>query len=256
MSKTCSDERLVAYLDGQLSSEDRRQVDANLADDPALQQRLEMLMHSDLPFQGAYASLLDQAPMERMSRMLEVLPTPLLATSLNRRLFLATAAGFLVAGVAVDRLFLHWMEDTEEKTSNWRALVADYMSLYIPQTLEHLPVDPAAQLAQLQIIDQRLGLPLTPAQLELEQPRFKRAQLLEYDGVPIAQITYLDPLHGPFALCITRSNNGPQAPAHEVRHGMNIVYWSGLNHAYLVIGRNSPEELEGMAVLLRSRLDA
>ena len=127
MSTTCSDERLVAYLDGQLSSEERRQFDDHLAHDPALQQRLAWLMHSDLPFQGAYASLLDQAPMERMSRMLEVLPTPLLATSLNRRLFLATAAGFLVAGVAVDRLFLHWMEDKEEKTSNWRALVADYI---------------------------------------------------------------------------------------------------------------------------------
>ena len=39
----------------------------------------------------------------------------------------AITAGFLVAGVAVDRLFLHWMEDAEEKTSNWRALVADYI---------------------------------------------------------------------------------------------------------------------------------
>lgn len=253
MTPTPTDERLVAYLDGQLDAEDTRLLDNALAHDEVLQQRLEWLMRSDLPFQGAYAGLLDQAPVERLAVMLNTLPIAATIAPLNRRRFLAAAAGFLVAGVLADRLFLGWQASGHKDTQNWRGLVADYMALYVPQTLEHLPDDEASLRAQLQTIDQRLNLALEPAQLVLPHPVFKRAQLLEYDGVPIAQISYLDPLHGPLALCITRSKTGTRAPKHEQRHGMNIVYWSGLTHAYMVIGRNPPPELEAMATLFRSR---
>ncbi len=94
-----------------------------------------------------------------------------------------------------DRLFLGWQ--TSQQTHNWRGLVADYMVLYVPETLDHLPSDEATQQAQLRTIDARLGLNLLPAKLALPRAQFKRAQILEYDGVAIAQITYLGP--GPWA---------------------------------------------------------
>jgi anti-sigma factor RsiW len=245
-----SDELLVAYLDGQLSIDERNQVDSALANDVALEQRLEWLSRSDLPFQSAYADLLDQAPQDRLTVMLTALPPPVAHAPLSRRRFIAAAAGFLLAGIAADRLFLGSIHKID---TNWRAMVADYMALYTPQTLDHLPDDEASQRAQLQTIGQRLGLTLEPAQLALSRPVFKRAQLLEYDGVPIAQITYLDPVHGPLALCITRSKTGSRHPAQEQRRGMNIVYWSGMEHAFMVIGHNPTPELEIMAQLFKSR---
>jgi len=121
------------------------------------------------------------------------------------------------------------------------------MALYTAQTLENLPGDEDAYRAQLQGVQQRLGLTLDPAQVQLPVAQLKRAQMLEYEQIPIAQINYLDPRHGPLALCITRSKTGMRALAQEVRHGMNVGFWSGPVYAYLLIGRNSVAELKDMA---------
>lgn len=249
--KLPSDEQLVAYLDDQLDSEQRNSIDAAISDDPALSLRVQWLARSSLPFKAAYDELLPQAPMERLNAMLDTLPSPA-PPARSRRWFLTAAAGLVVSGVLADRLFLGWQMSRNK--SNWRGLVADYMSLYVPQTLEHLPGDEATQRAQLRAIDARLGLTLAPAKLALPRIQLKRAQILEYDGVPIAQITYLDPAHGPMALCVTRSNNGSQAFAQERRHNMNVVYWADTEHAWMLIGHNPMAELQDMAKALHKRL--
>lgn len=248
-----SDEQLVAYLDDQLDTEQRARIDAAIAQDSMLNLRLQWLARSSLPFNVAFEELTRQAPVDRLQSMLDTLPSPE-RPGMNRRWFLAAAASLVVSGVLADRLFLAWQSSREE--NNWRGLVADYMSLYVPQTLEHLPRDEAAQRMQLRTIDTRLGLNLMPAQLTLPRPEFKRAQILEYDGVAIAQITYLDPVHGPMALCVTHSNSGSRDFARERRHGMNIVYWADMEHAWMLIGHNPAAELEDMAKLLRSRINA
>ncbi|MHC8320154.1 anti-sigma factor family protein [Pseudomonas sp. GB2N2] len=248
-----SDEQLVAYLDDQLDTDQRSRIDAAIAEDSTLHLRLQWLARSSLPFREAYDEVAQRAPVDRLQAMLDTLPSPA-RPALNRRWFLAAAAGLVVSGVLADRLFLGWQ--AMEPKHNWRGLVADYMSLYVPQTLEHLPNDEAAQRAQLRTIDARLGLSLSPAQLVLPRPEFKRAQILEYDGVAIAQITYLDPAHGALALCITRSNSGSRHFAHERRHEMNVVYWADMEHAWMLIGHNPAPELEVMAKLLKARLSA
>ncbi|MGB6215470.1 anti-sigma factor family protein [Pseudomonas mandelii] len=250
---TPSDEELVAYLDDQLDADQRTRIDAAVAEDSTLNLRLQWLARSSLPFKEAYDELTQQAPVHRLQSMLDTLPSPE-RPALNRRRFLAAAAGLVVSGVVADRLFLAWQLSQEK--SNWRGLVADYMSLYVPQTLEHLPVDEASQRAQLRTIEARLGLSLTPAKLALPRSELKRAQILEYDGMPIAQITYLDPAHGPIALCAKRSNSGSRHFSHEIRHRMNVVYWADMEHAWMLIGHNPAAELEGMAKSLRSRLSA
>ncbi|VVO90653.1 anti-sigma factor family protein [Pseudomonas fluorescens] len=250
---TPSDEQLVAYLDDQLDAEQRTRIDTAIAEDSTLSLRLQWLARSSLPFKEAYAEMAQQAPLDRLQFMLDTLPSPE-RPSMDRRWFLAAAASLVVSSVVADRLFLSW-QSTQKKT-NWRGLVADYMSLYVPETLEHLPSDEASQRAQLRVIDARLGLNLASAQLTLPRSEFKRAQILEYDGVPIAQITYLNPAHGPMALCVTRSNSGSRHFAHERRHGMNVVYWADMEHAWMLIGHSPVAELEDMAKVLRTRLSA
>ncbi|MEB0045263.1 MULTISPECIES: transcriptional regulator [unclassified Pseudomonas] len=248
-----SDEQLVAYLDDQLDNEQRTLIDAAVSDDPMLGLRLQWLNRSSLPFQPAYDALGQQAPVDRLQAMLDTLPSPA-RPALNRRWFVAAAAALVVSSVVADRVFLGWQLSQQKIT--WRRRVADYMSLYVPQTLEHLPSDEAAQRAQLHTVSTPLHLKLTPAQLALPNITLKRAQLLEYDGVPIAQITYLDPTHGPMALCITLSNSGSQPSAHERLHGMNVVFWADIDHAWMVIGHTPTAELDDRAKLLRSRLNS
>lgn len=249
---TPSDEQLVAYLDGELDGDYRQQLDNAIAEDSLLSLRVQWLSRSNLPYKNAYDELAQQAPLERLQARLEAIAAPQ-RPGFNRRWFIGGAtAALLAGGVLADRLFLGWHA---AQSNNWRGLVADYMALYVPQTLDHLPTDDAAQRAQLRTIDARLGLNLSPTALKLSGAEFKRAQMLEYDGVPIAQIVYLDAKHGPLALCVTRSNSGSQPLAHERRREMNVVYWTEREHAWMLIGHDAPVALEDKAKLLNSRLN-
>ncbi|MDB6145796.1 MAG: hypothetical protein JWP80_4840 [Pseudomonas sp.] len=250
---TPSDELLVAYLDGELDEDDRTRIETTLHRDEAVAERFDYLCRSDLPFQHAFDAVLDQAPTERLQAMLAALPASTAAQrTMSRRGFIATAAGFVLAGAVADRLFLNWRTPTH----GWRGLVAEYMALYTPQTLDNLSDDPASQQAQLAAVNDRLDLTLNTSLIALPRPVFKRAQILEYDDVPIAQITYLDPLRGPLALCITGSTNGATPPATEQRLGMNVVFWSDSTHAFMLIGHNPFDELAAMSQLIRARLTA
>ncbi|MGY2223172.1 anti-sigma factor family protein [Pseudomonas gingeri] len=250
---TPSDELLVAFLDDELDIEERTRVEIAIAENEAVAERIEWLIRSDLPFQDAYGELLEQAPLARLEAMLDSLPSERARPPMSRRSFLAVAASFMVAGIAADRLFQVWQAPAPQSEVSWRSVVADYMTLYTTQTLDNLPGDEASQRAQLQNLDKGLGLALEPSQVALPGPQLKRVQMLEYEHVPIAQMAYLDPQHGPLALCITRSKNGVKPVTEEVRHGMNVVFWAGKAHAYMLIGRNSAAELQAMANVLRER---
>ncbi|KPA90224.1 MULTISPECIES: anti-sigma factor family protein [Pseudomonas] len=248
-----SDERLVAFLDDQLDAEERARVAVAIAENPAVAERVEWLGRSNLPFREAYDELLEQAPHSRLAEMLETLPSKPARRSMSRRGFLAVAASFMVAGIAADRLFQAWHAPKDQTEVSWRSVVADYMTLYTAQTLDGLPDDEGSQRAQLRTLDKGLGLVLEPPQVLLPGAQLKRAQMLEYESEPIAQLAYLDPRHGPLALCITRAKKGVRAPTEEVRRGMNVVFWVGQTHAYMLIGRNPASELHAMAELLRQR---
>jgi hypothetical protein len=248
-----TDETLVAYLDGELNDAQRQQVENLLADDHQVAERLTYLRCSDLPFRQAFEPLLRQAPVERLGNLLNALPDPPRA-SMSRRGFLARAAGLLVAGVLADRLFIALRAPAAGQ--GWRASVAQYMALYTPQTLENLDPDNASHTAQLASVGQQLGLTLDPQRVALPGADFRRAQTLDYDGVPIGQLTYLDPRHGALALCITENMAAPAGLADEQRLGLNVVYWSSARHAFMLIGRNPFEDLQIMARSVQSRLPA
>jgi anti-sigma factor RsiW len=248
-----SDELLVAYLDGELDAEQHQLITDQVRTDPALALRLEAMQGVGLPFKAAFDSVLHQAPTQRLQAMLKALPATQPAT-LSRRRFLAIAATFAVAGVAADRLFINWPHT--ESGQGWRASVAEYMALYTPRTLENLSADPASHRAQLSAVGAQLGLPLSPESVGLPGAEFRRAQVLDYDGVLIGQLTYLDPRHGPLALCITAAKKGAQPLATEQRRGMNVVYWANRSHGFMLIGRNPFEDLQTMARSVERTLPA
>lgn len=250
-----SDELLVAYLDDELDGDQRQLIDTLLRTDAPVAARLDQLKDGDLPFRTAFDSLLDEAPTERLQAMLKSLPSsnPHRGT-LSRRGFLATAASFVLAGVVADRLFMHWHD--AEPDDGWRTSVAEYMALYTPQTLENLTTDIGSHTAQLSSVGEQLGLPLNPQAVNLPGAEFRRAQILDYEGELIGQLTYLDPRHGPLALCITNARQGAQTLAIEERIGLNVVYWSSTSHAFMLIGKNPFEDLRIMAQSAQRSLPA
>lgn len=69
-----SDETLIAYADGELSGEDRRAVEAGLASDPALREKLERQLALRRQIDAAFAPSLDAAVPDRLLRA--VMETP------------------------------------------------------------------------------------------------------------------------------------------------------------------------------------
>lgn len=255
-----SDEMLVAYLDGELDPDARRQIESLIENEAAVADRLHFLASSNLPFKNAFDPLLDKAPAEKLQSMLAGIsppePVSQQINSWNRRGFLAAAIGFIAVGVAIDRTFLGLQSSLhgDQDGSDWRSVVAQYMSLYTRDTLGNGPVDVAVQSAQLRDVGAQLGLSLTPDRVQLPGAELKRAQILAYDGRALGQITYLDAAQAPMALCIVQSSKGAKAADTERRHGMNVVYWSSDTHAFMLIGHESLGAIQAMSDRIRQSL--
>ena len=244
-----SDEMLVAYLDNELSDAQRKDLERRLIEDEALTQRLALLERSNLPFKTAFEPLLEMAPVKRLQQRL---PPEIRKTSgVSRRNLIAAAVSFLALGVVGDRVIIHLTQPED----NWRELVAQYMALYTPETLAETPSNQAMD-AQLQTTGEQLGLVLSSSSLSLPGAVLKNARMLAYDNQKIAQITWLDEVHGPMALCITKNSGRGMQKMNEQRLGMNIVYWASANHQFMVIGHGSEEQVSQVAERLQSTIGA
>ncbi|MGV2102549.1 anti-sigma factor family protein [Rhizobium sp. 21-4511-3d] len=255
-----SDEELTAFLDGELSPEETARIESLANADDEVAARIEFLAAGSMPFREAFAPLLDEAPKAKLEAILAAIAAaqqkrgPAFA---SRRGFLGALAASLAIGVIADRAYLGIGRNLgRDEGSEWRSVVAEYIALYTLDTLAG-PVPPAdVQAAQLARVDSKLGLNLSPEAVALPGVDFKRAQLLEYDDQPLAQIAYLDPESGPMALCIVRSEKGAKEPDIEGRKGMNVIYWSTATHAFMLIGHAPVDRMREIADAVRPKLTA
>lgn len=260
-----TDERLVAYLDGELAPDEQSALAKRIAADPELQRRLLVLSGGNRPFRQAFETLLAQAPEERLKSMLPTVPAiapqgrsrswrAIAAVAAAILLFLAGFAtnGLLGPGASLRDLVAgasHTQDDDD-----WRQAVAEYLTLYSSDTLANIPDDDAMRQREIDSLRAKLGLNLSARQADMPGLTFKRAQLFEYDGKPLGQLAYLDPATGPVALCMVRSDDEDAPPRTEQREGFNIVFWTQAGHDYMVIGRMPFPRLENLAKGFSDRL--
>lgn len=254
-----SDELLTAFIDGELDGDERDRIERLLEQDAGVAERLEFLMRANLDYRHSFAPLLGEAPVGRLQSMLVAInmkPQPIMVGSISRRGLLGAIAASVMAGVLVGRGGLDWFEKDGEGPEEWRGRVAQYMSLYDSQTLSRVLPTAAEQAAELSDINRRLDMRMTPEQLDFDGLDYKRAQVLAYDGKPLAQILYLDPDSGPLAFCIVRSDGKPAAMRTEQRNGMTVVHWADGSHALMLIGHAPETRMLDLAEALADRLSA
>ena len=136
----------------------------------------------------------------------------------------------------------------------WRAVVAEYLTLYTRDTLANLPDDRSLHEAELKSVGDKLALGLSVDKVALDGLALKRSQLFNLDGRPLAQIAYLTSDDGPVAFCIIADAAKDQELSFEERRGRNIVYWSKRGHAFMLIGNLSRSTLETLAASLAARI--
>lgn len=253
-----SDEAIVAWIDSEMCRADAQQFEEQLRHDEHLSGRTAGLMKSNQDYPGAFAGLLDEAPLEKMQGSLAALPEPKsdAPAGVSRRALIAASVSFLMVGSGLGYL-LRPAFAPEDENGHIRDLEAQYMSLYSVETL--LDMDSATPVLQrgLERAAQDIGVKLQLSQLSLQGAELKMVRMLRYETTSIAQIAWISADYGPMALCISPVEEKTTASLQqEKRHSMNLVWWQDAGYQFVVIGRNPPSHLRRNAEQLQRLISA
>ena len=231
-----TDERLTAYLDGELEKEDAAEIEAALAASAELADRLAAL---DVPIgqiRAAFDQTLDLAP-----------PAPPLppVTKQNTTPWLAAIAAAAVLGFGLGGVMFR------QASPDWTEVVANYQSLYVTDTLAAPPLAPPEQRMSVAALSGRLGVDLVPL-IDLDDIQFRRAQMLGFNGEPLVQMAYFAEGAVPIAICVTPITGPDTATNHSRMFGMEAVSWTANGHGYLIIGGDDPSLVKALAEQVRA----
>lgn len=246
-TNTISDEELVAYLDGALDMARRKEIDAALEQDESIAARLGALDFDKAAVFAAFEAIAKAVPRDLpRSQIYAKIAKPHFSPGAKSQ-WLKIAAALLVGlgvGWGVGRL------DGQDPNKDWRMAVADYQRLYATSTLSHIADNVVTEREEVAAVANKLGLPIKLEQLYLADLKFKRAQLLEFDGRFLAQFAYLDPDGVPLSFCVTHSNR-PDSPVHVNRlRGLSAASWDKNGYGFILIGAAPAEALRQVAVAL------
>jgi hypothetical protein len=141
----------------------------------------------------------------------------------------------------------------------WLVAVADYIRLMTPETFAASRQTPAQLRASLAAVGRRASFDLQAVARRVPELRLQRAEILELNGRPLAQLAFLDAANRPVAICILLRAavpaglrpSEPSSVQEDELHGLNIAHWDIDRHGLLIIGRQTPLELRRLAERLR-----
>jgi anti-sigma factor RsiW len=266
MSGDDDDAQLVCYVDGEFDDTARDGFEARLAAEPDLRARLHRLQDGARPFATAFQALLDEAPVRRLQASLAALvereerrPTPIRESLALRAGRLGVAAGIVLfcAGIVIGRYGPSWSARSPEIAApagdhdgDWRQAVAEYMTLYTPDTFA---TEPTSQEEELAALGEKIGLALTPERVALANLQFRGAQIFGFQGAPLGQLGYVDPATGPVLFCIIRNFEPDAARKAETRSGFAVASWAHAGRGYMLIGRLPINQTAELANSLEKR---
>ncbi|MBV9286658.1 MAG: hypothetical protein JO288_02365 [Hyphomicrobiales bacterium] len=248
------DEALVALIDNELDEATRANLLTHLARDEALRARLEALEQSRTQIVAAFDSLLEQAPLARLTAALPPRGGASAVAPRRRKMSWGNlAAGLalgLILGAAAAAVGFGFSEKEER---DWRGAVVEYMQLYTPDTFAPLNPDPATAAAMLKGVGGLVGVALTPENTAVKDLRFRVAFNLAYEGAQLAEVAYTDPKGEPAAFCVI-ANGEKTSPLRAVSaRGVNYATWSKDGKSYMLVARMPEAEVAELARPLEAR---
>lgn len=261
-----SDELLVAYVDGQLAPKQAQAVDKVLAQDDVLSKRVSALQAAHKRLEAAFDAILAGAeadlaahPVSR-PRGFFVSWSALLQASLATA-GMVLAAVMLLAGLGwpLKAPEIVWrdsaavdMEPVGALPRDWREEVARAQALIGRESLEiGAESQTNAELARFQLA-RMIGPNLLVPELGAEGLRFARAQVLRFEGKPVAQLLYLDAHGAPFAL-YAKAGEANEEGAFKRYGAIGAVSFAHDGIAYLIAGEADEPSLVRLADAVRRK---
>lgn len=241
------DEDLLSYLKGTASERLAQAIEEDMARDAALEDRIMALDPLNAPVRSAFAKV--ETPDADTFVSIEPPRNPIVGFPLR-------AAALVAAGVLAGVLGLSVLNDSNAAPS-WQTQVANYQALYGHDTVAGPQRPSAERLAQTELAGARIGLENLVQTLEATPDlTHVRTQILQVNGVPLAQIVFRTSDGTPVALCGLPLAEGatPQDLQMSDMDEMASATFQTGNHSWLLIGTDDPELISKSARTFQSVL--
>jgi anti-sigma factor RsiW len=287
-----SDDRLLAYLDGELGMAERREVEAWLEDDPSAVEKLAAFAESALLLRLAFDEVMQGPLPDRLIAAARGEPiagetnsqvVPFRRPQANAepkrprrwRIALPVAASLfgLVVGAGTTYLGVGKLVGVSNSgdgkrpaleaaaaNSVWLDNAAGYFKLFVSagdNALIDVPATGDTREA-LQKISQSLPQEVRLPNLKPWGLNFQGARLIVVEGRPAAELVYTtdNKAIGPLALIIGSSKHPDISPTFDRRQDVNLLYWRHRGRAYALVGRTDIGYLWGIGNDVAWQLDA
>ncbi|MEO1292046.1 MAG: anti-sigma factor [Pseudomonadota bacterium] len=244
--------KLSAYLDGELSDAEAREIERALEEDPGLQAELEALMEVDDAVKGAFDAMLEEPVPIALAAAVQNAPV---ATPANqpdaptRRGVLAAATAALALGIGGAGGYLAGVSQGDEVAAapGWLEDIADYHRVYAGQT-RHLVEVPAEEAEHIQTwLTATVGAEVRIPDLGDHGLTFQGGRLLVAAGKPVAQLMFTDAEMQVVALCLIQSDTPRDGFAERRIGAFDMVSWGQKNANYVVVGDEGRGDLAAIA---------
>jgi anti-sigma factor RsiW len=234
---TIDEVTLRAYVDSELSLQDKVLVEAAIANSPELQRRLDALKASCLPYQAAFDAQelppIPKALKDRLNDLSSVASRPPIVDA--RRSWmgggLALAASF-VAGAIIKPLWTR--VNDSEPVADWVKAVASYQAMYVRETLDGVVDSNANTLRVIGAFSAQTQTSMLVPDLSSVGLVFKRAQRLAIANSALIQMAYLPEVGNPAALCVVRALTADEVAVSGRRlEDLSIVTWGRQNLSFV-----------------------
>lgn len=235
--------QLRAYVDGELSPEERAKVEFAVAHSDTLKKQLDAMKASCLPYRTAFdAQLLPAIPahlqkqLDAMSAVAQSAPPPGSNVVRPRRWFL----GSMGVGVGIAASFAagfaarpFWFSPEQ---SDWVKAVASYQALYVRDTVGKVQDTPERTRQIIDSFQRQTNTKLVVPDLGDAGLEFRRIQRLGFGNQPLMQMAYLPADGKPGALCVLPSTSKGDGNANgQILEGLSVVTWSRDSLAYVLV---------------------
>ncbi|WEZ82915.1 anti-sigma factor [Rhizobium sp. 32-5/1] len=259
--------RLSAYLDGEVTDAEHRELEELVARDEEARRLFEQLQAGNAFGNKAFEDFLhDPVPLSLVRRIKQGTPTNPKAERVTTadpirhrtRLWprtLAASVVLLLVGGSTGYILGMVNSQSEQNQQvaaarSWLDDIAEYHRVYSRQET-HLVEVPASQgdAAIINWLASSVGVNFNRPDLAAQGLTFEGGRLLVAAGKPVAQLMYRNAEGDVFAICFLKSESkGEQGKlAESMRDDLAMVSWQKSGASYVVIGPSADAKLRDLA---------
>jgi anti-sigma factor RsiW len=255
-----SDEKLIAYLDGELEAGERDVIALQLEEDAALRDHAARLSESAALLRAAFDPMLHEPVPARLiaaargesgaNNILRLSFAQVKRRMGERRWWIGVPLAASLVGLTIGGGVGYFAADEKSElavqeaqvnltTGGWLDNIAGYHKLFVNAGANDAALaDVPANAGDVRKVTEKLPPDFRLPNLKPWGLVFQGARFLIVEGRPATQLFYTtdNKALGPLTVVVGTSSQADLAPTFDRRDDMNLLYWRHHGHAYALVG--------------------